>query len=330
MFQSTSYNESNENWSNNVIDLNRCNDRNNNNKNNNGNNNYQNCRNQSKSHQQSFSENNRIQKSQLSGSNFIETSTPTPLPSASSSKSTMITLAKTTTVPTRTNSLMSGTPSQTISKQSTRIMPEVREYLFKILVIGELGTGKTSFIKRFVHQYFSQYYRATIGVDFALKVLNWNDEIVLRLQLWDIAGQERFGNMTRIYYKEAVGAFLVFDVTAPSSFNAVLKWKHDLDSKICMADDRVNGCVRPRERRKSHPKSIDLIFFTLSFFSRFNRKCDSTKEGIASDPETLDRFCKENNFCGWFYTSAKNNINIDKAANFLVSKLHSQLVLEKN
>ncbi|KAI7685529.1 hypothetical protein SSS_02573 [Sarcoptes scabiei] len=243
MFQSTSYNESNENWSNNVIDLNRCNDRNNNNKNNNGNNNYQNCRNQSKSHQQSFSENNRIQKSQLSGSNFIETSTPTPLPSASSSKSTMTTLAKTTTVPTRTNSLMSGTPSQTISKQSTRIMPEVREYLFKILVIGELGTGKTSFIKRFVHQYFSQYYRATIGVDFALKVLNWNDEIVLRLQLWDIAGQERFGNMTRIYYKEAVGAFLVFDVTAPSSFNAVLKWKHDLDSKICMADGDPIPCL---------------------------------------------------------------------------------------
>lgn len=165
MFQSTSYNESNENWSNNVIDLNRCNDRNNNNKNNNGNNNYQNCRNQSKSHQQSFSENNRIQKSQLSGSNFIETSTPTPLPSASSSKSTMTTLAKTTTVPTRTNSLMSGTPSQTISKQSTRIMPEVREYLFKILVIGELGTGKTSFIKRFVHQYFSQYYRATVDIE---------------------------------------------------------------------------------------------------------------------------------------------------------------------
>lgn len=88
---------------------------------------------------------------------------------------------------------------------------EKREHLYKILVIGELcdelivaiqdvttkfltgelGTGKTSFIKRYVHQFFSQNYRATIGVDFALKVLNWDQSTIIRLQLWDIAGQER-------------------------------------------------------------------------------------------------------------------------------------------
>lgn len=84
-----------------------------------------------------------------------------------------------------------------------------REHLYKILVIGELGTGKTSFIKQYVHKFYSQNYRATIGVDFALKVLNWDASTIIRLQLWDIAGQERFGNMTRVYYKEAVGAFIV-------------------------------------------------------------------------------------------------------------------------
>lgn len=63
-----------------------------------------------------------------------------------------------------------------------------REYLFKVLVIGDLGVGKTSIIKRYVHQIFSQHYRATIGVDFALKVLNWEEDTVVRLQLWDIAG----------------------------------------------------------------------------------------------------------------------------------------------
>lgn len=62
------------------------------------------------------------------------------------------------------------------------------DLLFKILVIGDLGTGKTSIIKRYVHQFFSQHYRATIGVDFALKVLTWDDNTTIRLQLWDIAG----------------------------------------------------------------------------------------------------------------------------------------------
>lgn len=68
-------------------------------------------------------------------------------------------------------------------------VPEKRECLYKILVIGELGTGKTSIIKRYVHQFFSQHYRATIGVDFALKVLNWDPNTIIRLQLWDIAGR---------------------------------------------------------------------------------------------------------------------------------------------
>ncbi|XP_028323068.1 ras-related protein Rab-32-like [Gouania willdenowi] len=113
-----------------------------------------------------------------------------------------------------------------------------QELLYKVLLIGELGVGKTSIIKRYVHHIFSQHYRATIGVDFALKVLQWDHDTVIRLQLWDIAGQERYGNMTRVYYREAVGAMVVFDVTRASTFDAVLKWKNDLDSKVQLTHAR--------------------------------------------------------------------------------------------
>ena len=62
------------------------------------------------------------------------------------------------------------------------------EYLFKIIVVGDVGVGKTSLInKRYVHNMFSHQYKSTIGVDFALKVLNWDNETIVRLQLWDIA-----------------------------------------------------------------------------------------------------------------------------------------------
>ncbi|XP_017027661.1 ras-related protein Rab-32 isoform X2 [Drosophila kikkawai] len=174
---------------------------------------------------------------------------------------------------------------------------EKREHLYKILVIGELGTGKTSFIKRYVHQFFSQNYRATIGVDFALKVLQWDANTIVRLQLWDIAGQERFGNMTRVYYKEAVGAFIVFDVTRSGTFDCVSKWKEDLDSKVQLPDGSPIPCIL------------------------LANKCDQEKQGIITQPEKMDEYVRENGFAGWFETSAKENINIDEAARALVNKI---------
>nr|CAD7263903.1 unnamed protein product [Timema shepardi] len=172
-----------------------------------------------------------------------------------------------------------------------------REHLYKILVIGELGTGKTSIIKRYVHQFFSQHYRATIGVDFALKVLNWDTNTIIRLQLWDIAGQERFGNMTRVYYKEAVGAFIVFDVTRAATFDAVVKWKQDLDTKVQLPDGSPIPCVL------------------------LANKCDQQKEGLVNNPAKMEEYCKERGFTGWYETSAKENINIEEAARLLVTKI---------
>lgn len=171
------------------------------------------------------------------------------------------------------------------------------ERLLKVLVIGDLGVGKTSIIKRYVHQVFSQHYRATIGVDFALKVLSWDEKTVVRLQLWDIAGQERYGNMTRVYYREAVGALVVFDMTRLSTFQAILKWKEDLDTKVALSNGR--------------PVPAVLLA----------NKCDQRSQGLCPKLPKLENFSRQYGFVGWYETSAKDNTNIDAAITCLVKSI---------
>jgi small GTP-binding protein len=93
--------------------------------------------------------------------------------------------------------------------------------VLKVLVVGEMGTGKTSLIRQYAQGVFSEFYKTTIGVDFASKDLEWDDHTSIILQLWDIGGQERYGNMTHIYYQEAVAPFVVFVVPGR---NRVKKW----------------------------------------------------------------------------------------------------------
>ncbi|CAJ1063897.1 ras-related protein Rab-38 [Xyrichtys novacula] len=109
-------------------------------------------------------------------------------------------------------------------------------------------------------------------------------------------GQERFGNMTRVYYREAMGAFIVFDVTRHTTFEAVVKWKEDLDSKLTLADGQ----------------SIATVLLA--------NKCDQGRE-LISNGIKMDQFCKDHGFVGWFETSAKDNLNIGEAANFLVKHI---------
>ncbi|CAO3600319.1 unnamed protein product [Absidia cylindrospora] len=180
--------------------------------------------------------------------------------------------------------------------------PPTREYLYKILVVGDLGTGKTSIIRRYVHNIFSNNYKSTIGVDFALKVIQWAPEIIIRLQLWDIAGQERFGNMTRVYYKEALGAFVVYDVTRPQTFEGVTKWKQDLDSKVSLPEPWGGG-------------HIPVVLLA--------NKMDMLQEGHGQpiNHQEMNQFCRDNGFSNWFETSAKDNSNIDEAARHLIESI---------
>lgn len=97
---------------------------------------------------------------------------------------------------------------------------------------------KIHYVLKLVQKMISQ-----IGVDFALKILNWDKQTKIRLQLWDVAGQERYGNMTRVYYKEAVGAFIVCDAARPETLINALRWKDDVDMKLYLPDGQNVPCV---------------------------------------------------------------------------------------
>ena len=108
--------------------------------------------------------------------------------------------------------------------------------LYKVIVIGEIGSGKSALIRRYVHDYFSAepgINKSTIGVDFSLKILQYSDNLEVRLQLWDIAGQERFSSMTRAYYRGTMGALLVFDHTNANSYEAIKRyWLFAIDHSL--------------------------------------------------------------------------------------------------
>ncbi|CUG93119.1 ras-related GTP-binding protein, putative [Bodo saltans] len=89
-----------------------------------------------------------------------------------------------------------------------------RDLVLKILVIGGPSCGKTSLIRRYVHDAFHSTMRATVGVDFARKQVHRGGGCQV-LQLWDVAGQKRNSTTTRVYFQAALGAMVVCDAHAP-------------------------------------------------------------------------------------------------------------------
>jgi len=101
------------------------------------------------------------------------------------------------------------------------------DYLFKIVLIGDSGVGKSNILTRFTKNEFNLESKTTIGVEFATKTMSTEGRII-KAQIWDTAGQERYRAITSAYYRGAVGALLVYDITKYQTFANVEKWFEEL------------------------------------------------------------------------------------------------------
>lgn len=99
-------------------------------------------------------------------------------------------------------------------------------YLFKYIIIGDTGVGKSCLLLQFTDKRFQPVHDLTIGVEFGARMITIDGKQI-KLQIWDTAGQESFRSITRSYYRGAAGALLVYDITQRHTFNHLTSWLED-------------------------------------------------------------------------------------------------------
>lgn len=113
---------------------------------------------------------------------------------------------------------------------------QTEDYLFKVVLIGDSAVGKSNLLARFARDEFYPNSKSTIGVEFQTQKMDINGKEI-KAQIWDTAGQERFRAVTSAYYRGAVGALLVYDISRRQTFESVGRWLNELHSKsilICL------------------------------------------------------------------------------------------------
>ena len=156
------------------------------------------------------------------------------------------------------------------------------DHLFKLLLIGDSGVGKTCILFRFADDQFNTSFISTIGIDFKIKTVEINGKRV-KLQIWDTAGQERFHTITTSYYRGANGIMMCYDITNTKSFDNITKWLRNI------ADHASEDVLRILLGNKADMEEKRMI---------------STARG---------QEVAQQNGIKFYETSAKNNTNIEEA-----------------
>ena len=168
----------------------------------------------------------------------------------------------------------------------------------KIILIGNSGTGKTQFVNRWTKNIFSDIYKATIVSEFGFKIFEHEGKLY-RIQLWDLAGQDKNSMATKIFAKDAHGVVILSDATDLQTREDTLKWKSSVDEVATFLDGGKLPCI--------------LI----------ENKCDLIeKNGNENyDDPTLKEYAASNGFIGAFIVSSKNSYNISESMEFLLKTI---------
>ncbi|URD92925.1 ras-related protein [Musa troglodytarum] len=152
------------------------------------------------------------------------------------------------------------------------------DYVFKVVLIGDSAVGKSQLLARFSRNEFSVDSKATIGVEFQTRTLNIDDKTI-KAQIWDTAGQERYRAVTSAYYRGAVGAMLVYDITKRQTFDHVARWLDELRGHadrnivIMLIGNKSDlGSLRavPTEDAKEFAQRENLFFMETSALEATN------------------------------------------------------------
>ncbi|KAJ8440992.1 hypothetical protein Cgig2_020021 [Carnegiea gigantea] len=143
--------------------------------------------------------------------------------------------------------------------------------LLKVIILGDVGVGKTSLIHRYVNKKFNNQYKATIGADFVTKELQIDGKLV-NLQIWDTAGQERFQSLGPTFFRGADCCVLVFDVNVLKSFDSLQNWRNEFIKQVdekrakewCESIKSGTGSISYIETSAKEDKNVDTAFLNIA------------------------------------------------------------------